>query len=84
MLNDNAGSGLVDINSKTNPDYASCLSQANQLLAAAPESHMCAKYIAGQDASKPSSNKVGQPNQTGYSLAFVSCSEQPEDLNGGS
>ena len=74
MLNDNVN-GTVDPNSKTNPEYASCLSAANQLLANAPESHVCAQYIASRNASGSSGN-----DDSDYSLKFVSCGQQPEDL----
>jgi len=73
MLNDNVN-GTVDPKSNTG-GYSSCLSAANALLANAPESHVCAQYIASRNASGPSGT-----GDADYSLKFVSCAQQPEDL----
>ena len=74
MLNDNVN-GTVDPDSNTGA-YASCLSAANGLLVNAPESHICVEYIASRNASVVPSD----PGATDYSLKFVSCQQQPEDL----
>jgi hypothetical protein len=74
MLNDQ-GNGNVDPYAKSSAAYGECLSAANTLLAHATESHVCAEYIASRNASGPSGNGDGD-----YSLKFVNCPEQPEDL----
>ncbi len=79
MLNDR-GDGSVDPSANSG-GYKSCLSQANILLANAPESHVCAQYIASRDASRPSADTASD-----YSVKFVGCGPESEDLtytNGG-
>jgi hypothetical protein len=73
MLNDNIN-GTVDPNSHSGA-YAQCLNMANKLLSFGTESHVCAQYIASLDASKASGN-----GDKDYSLKFVNCGKQPEDL----
>jgi hypothetical protein len=86
MLNDEGAGqteGQVDPSAKTNnSQYLSCLSQANALLANAPESHACVEYIASSNASGSS----GQGDHD-YSLKFVDCNSvpgypPPDDLTG--
>ncbi len=80
MLNDR-GDGSVDPGAKES-GYSSCLSQANALLANAPESHMCAQYCASRNASACPGGSVDQSGfgESDYSVKFYSCGQRPEDL----
>ncbi len=83
MLNDR-GDGKVDPYAKGSGAYSSCLSQADALLANAPESHMCAEYMASRIASECHGGGVDCTGMgdTDYSLKFYDCGRPlpPEDL----
>jgi hypothetical protein len=90
MLNDEGtgpNAGKVDPSVKTDSsNYLSCLSQANELLATAPESHTCAEYIASSNATHVSDSS--NTNDPDYSIIFVDCNTvdggnpPPDDLTG--
>jgi hypothetical protein len=88
MLNDEGtgpNEGKVDPNAAAyNSEYLSCLSDANNLLATAPESHACVDYIASRNASGTPPTASGDDDGD-YSLKFVNCNSvtgypPPDDL----
>jgi hypothetical protein len=79
MLNDN-GDGTVDPAGKTDPNYSSCQSQAEILLASGVESHSCARYVASSGSDAFGANGFSKNDDQDYTLEFVDCNA----IDGGS